>query len=213
MGRWAELETRVTGTVVKSTSAEARAWLLDAARRLNAEAQYLTVETTLATTVADQAEYALDAQIVDLAAVRVGTVIYSKASSNDIWGLEDAGNPATLEGNGGLFAPAWTATGAPKIVLYPTPTATGTVIEGRQVIIVPAPSDWAADDPPLPTDFDTAIWHGAVASGLAQKDEALDQAEWHEARFLAAGQRLQRRKNSKIGSGAVRMRVPARDNY
>lgn len=212
MGRWADLETRVRATVGGSTSAEARAWLLDAARRLNSEAQFLTVSTSLGATVAGQSEYTLDAEIVDLAAVRVGTVVYDRAGPNDIWALEDTNNPATLDGPGGLFAPAWTATGLPKIELYPVPTADGSVIEGRQVITIPAPSDWTVDDPPIPNDMDTALWHGAVAQGLAQKDEQLGESEWHETRFVAAAQRLQRRKNSRIGSGAVRLRVPARDS-
>jgi hypothetical protein len=213
MGRWQTIVTRVKSTVGATTDADARAWVLDAARRLNGETQYLTISASLGVTVAGQAEYSLPADIVDLAAVRVGTVVYSKASPNDIWGLEDTGNPATLVGNGGLFAPAWSSTGVPKIELYPVPTAAGTVIEGRQVITIPEPTVWATEDPPLPSDFDTALWHGAVASGLAEKDEDLAAAEWHENRFAAAANRLQRRKNSRIGSGAVRMRVPARDNW
>lgn len=211
MARWADLETRVRATVGSSTSAEARVWLLEAARMLNDEAEYLTVESAITTTVADQADYALATDLVDLAAVRVGTTVYTKASSNDIWALEDSNNPATLDGPGGLFAPAWSSTGAPKITLWPVPDETGLTIEGRQVITVPSPT-WASDDPPFPAPYDKALWHGAVAAGLAEKDEQLDESAFHEERFWAFAARLKRRKNSRIGSGALRLRVPARDN-
>lgn len=210
MARWADIVTAVKTTVSTNTSdADARAWVLSAARKLNADAQFLTTESTITTTVAGQAEYALDSQLVDLIALRIGNTIYDRVSANDIWQLEDSTNPAYLQGGGGAFAPAFTSTGLPKIVIYPTPSVAGDAIEGRQVIRIPSPADWAAEDPALPEVFDEAIVDGASAIGLKRRNE-YGEADTHEQRFLAAVPELRRFRNSRIGSGPVRFRLANR---
>jgi hypothetical protein len=205
MGRWADIVTAVKTAVGDTTDATARGWVLEAARNLNAEAQFLTAPVTVGTTVADQAEYSLGDTLVDLAAVRVGTTVYDRASANDIWALEQG--TLSLSGSGGVFAPAFTSTGSPKISLWPVPSEAGLAVEGREVIEIPAPADWATEDPPLPKDFDKAIRHGAIATGLALSSEQLQEAEWHEARYTEAARRLERRRNSRIGSGGVCIRL------
>jgi hypothetical protein len=59
----------------------------------------------------------------------------------------------------------------------------------------------------LPKDFDKAIRHGAIATGLALQAESLDESAWHEERYSVAAKRLERRRNSRIGSGGVRIRL------
>jgi hypothetical protein len=109
MGRWADIVTAVKTAVGDTTDATARAWVLEAARNLNAEAQFLTAPVTVGTTVDGTSEYALGDTLVDLAAVRVGTTVYGRASQNDIWALEQG--TVSLQGSGGLFAPAYTSAG------------------------------------------------------------------------------------------------------
>jgi hypothetical protein len=174
---------------------------------MNARAQYLTAPVAIGTTVAGTSEYSLGETFIDLAAVRVGGVRYERVSPNEMWDLEDSGSGVTLSGRGGVYAPDWSSTGGAKIQISPTPESDGDAIEGREVIRLPAPTDWATEDPPLPEDVDDGILHGAVAKGLSLQDEALNEAEWHETRFEQAVVSLKTRKHSRIGSGGVRIRL------
>ncbi len=203
MGRWADIVTDVKQTVGTTSDADAKRWIIDAARRLNSEAEYLTAPVNIGPTVAGQSDYPLG-QVIDLAALRVGSTVYQRVSSNDMWSLE-AGT-ADVQGESAFFAADYSSTGDPLVQLFPTPQTAGLAVEGRMVIRIADP-DWVAGDPPLPEDFDTAIVHGAVATGLARADENLADAQWHEERFVAAALRLRRRKNSRVGSGPVRMQV------
>lgn len=204
MGRWADIVTNIRTAVGSTAEADAQAWALSAARTLNAEAEYLTAQITIGTTTAGTSTYALGDTFIDLAGVRVGGYKYDRVSPDD---LEDLlVSEATVSGTGRVYTPSWSSLGAPQITLYPAPEETGLTISGRQVIPVPTPT-WATHDPPLPQDFDSAIEHGAIAKGLALKDEDLASAQWHEDRFWAAVPRLRKRRHSRVGSGPVRLKV------
>ncbi len=190
MGRWADIVTEVRTAVGDITDATARMYVLDRARVLNAEAKWLSAPETIGSTTADVGVYTVDSDVVDIEAVRVDGVRYIRVTQNQIWDLDDAGSGTRLTGGGGVFAPAFTAAGEPRIDIRPVPSESGLVIEARQVIPLPAPADWTAENPPFPADFDQDLIHGAIALGLARVDERIAEAQYFEGLFSAAIGRL-----------------------
>jgi hypothetical protein len=208
--RWLAIVNAVRQAVGSTTEPEARGWALDAARRLNARAEFLIAFGEIGTTVAGQSDYEIGPLVVELQTVSVSGTKYTRVTTGELADLR-TGDARVIDGPGKVFAPTWDLTGDAGVSVWPTPTATGQSITGRAVIRVPTPEDWATDDPLLPEDFDDAIIHGAIAIGLARKDERLDDAQWHEDRFLAAIPELRRRQHSRQGRGPVRIRVMGRD--
>lgn len=204
VGRWADIVTRVRNAVGDLSESTARSYVLDAARTLNAEARYLTTATTVGSTTADVGEYALEAGVVDVYSVLVDGTPYDLATGSDVENLDST--RSYLSGSGGVFAPGFTSDGTPTLLIRPVPEQSGLAITGRHVVRLTEP-DWTDGDPPFPEDFDKDIIHGAVSAGLAEQDERLESAQWHEDRFNQAVGRLRSRKNGRVGKGPVRIRL------
>ncbi len=186
------------------TAATVKARLNDRYRQLVSWSKWNMASVSLGMTVIGQAEYALPSNVVDLAAVKVGTTPYARAGQEDLWSLT-AGR-TRLGGDQGIFAPDYTAAGVHQIELYPVPTAAGDEITGLASVI-PADLVNDSDIPIIPEDFHYAIAEGAVADLLAFVDERPEQAVYFEERFAKAVDGLTRRKNSRIGSGPSQVAV------
>lgn len=209
MGRWRNIQDEVKAAVGDVTDPEARRWALESARRINAEAHFLTAEVSLGTTVAGQSTYPLAQSMVDLTMVRVGDGEYTRVSPREMWELQSG--RGRLRGSGGVFAPAYSATGVVSVEFYPTPARSGIPIQSFQVIDIPEPVLWETSHPPFPSDFDRYVVHGAAAVGLAIRDDRFDAAQWHEERANQAVGLMKRRRYSRIGSGPARIRVKGKD--
>lgn len=189
------------------TDAKIKNWILARAQKLNARAKWLVLPVTVGTAVAGQRGYTL-ASSAEIEEVLVDGVTYehrNEAELDRLWEGTDYAPPENY-----FFALGWTSAGAPQLQLWPEP-AGGESIVIRQVKEIAAPSDWSAESPPFPRDFDQALVHGAVATGLARTDGEVAVAQYHEGEFNQAIVELIDRKRGRRGRGPVRIAVAGRD--
>lgn len=204
MGRWADIRTRVINAVGDISESEAQAFILDAARELNAETKWYEAKVDIGTTTAGTGEYDVTDTVVDFHSVLVGGVPYGPATAQDIENYD--ADRASIDGDG-VFAPYWNSSGDLRISIRPTPTTTGTTITGRRVLRISV-SDWTTEDPPFPEDFDQIVIAGAVALGLGEQDERLESAAYHRQVFDTGIRRLKSRKSGRVGKGAMQLPLP-----
>lgn len=211
MGRWADIRTRVINAVGDITESEAQAFVLDAARELNAEGRWYESRVSLGTTTAGTGEYDVTDSTVDIYAVLVDSVPYVQATTKDIEELDasvstlNLGTPIPQ----GVFASYYNTPGDLRVSLRPTPEVTGLTIVARAILPIASPT-WASADPIFPEDFDQVVIAGAVALGLDENDDRADLAATHRAKFEAGIKRLRSRKASRIGKGAMQLPAPRR---
>ena len=200
MASYAELITEVRAQV-DVDPIQAKAWLLDRARVLNAEAGWnLRDEPAPAVENSDQRLFWPPADFVWLEAVIVDGNPYARSTPRAMdERMRDPGGTRR-----GIYAIAFEhSSSPPETVLRIDPPSTADTILVRYV----APID--AEDPfhPFPPDFDAALVEGAIAIGLARMDERFDSAGYFDARFVDAVSRLRRRRHGRIGRGATAIRV------
>jgi hypothetical protein len=187
------------------TQAEAESFLNERQGRMVSEAEYLLEVKSIGTTVSGTSAYTLDADLVDLRAIQVGSGRYDLTSLRNIWELQ-AGRQG-LSGSGSVFAPTYDSSGNRQIVLFPTPTTTGDVITGIEAL---HPSDWTyASNPALviPKWLRPHLLDGVIADCYEQKDERWDMAQAHEQRFEDGIDKLRRLKNTRVGSGPAKIQL------
>ena len=186
---------------VDVTDDQAYAWLLDRARVLNAEAQWLLTEVSVSAVpggATGQWEYQLPADLIKTEAVVINGIPFrrstlaqmddARASRSARRIYSDAVDPI-LQGR--------------LLALWPPPQGDVQIVL-RYLRDVP---DDRAGDPPFPEDLHQSLADGAIATGLARMDERFDSAGYFEARFTDAVARLKRRRNSRAGRGGTRIRV------
>jgi len=178
-------------------------WALDRYRRLVAESQWRRVEVNLSATVVGQAQYSLPDVVVDVRALKVGDSPYKRISVEELWDLKAGISSLAVDG---AFTSGYDVTEvAESIEIYPVPETSGDVITALAAIW---PADISLDtEPRIPRDFDHVIVEGVMADGLGRIDERLDQAAAWEGMFATGVEKLRRRRNSRVGSGPVRIRV------
>lgn len=182
------------------TDDQALRWLNARHRKMLARSHYLKARVSLGTTVAGQAYYPFDSDIVEIYDLDVGGVSYTRI------GRDDADSAA----RGRLritraFYPDHDATGATRITLYPAPSTGGVAIEAYAAI---QPPDLTLTDyPKVPVDFQDALVEGAIATGMARDIEQVAVADRFEARFDAACQELRRRAAGRVRGDVVQMRI------
>jgi hypothetical protein len=183
------------------------AYLNDRYRSMVVDAEWFQKEATLATTVADQAEYALPTGIEDLRAVYVGDTQYVPVSIEGFKSLSDpdSENWSSLP----VFAEDYTSAGVLQIQLSPTPDTSGDTITGLSSGNPTALTDTtnAAGTPSIPDDLHRYLRDGLWSDGFNEVDERPDMAQVYEQRFLEGIKKLVKRRNSRFGSGASRMGV------
>lgn len=189
----------------------AKAWVNERHRLMVAMSQWRTSTRSLGTTVAGTKDYALPADVVDIRRIRTldGTTVvsqYDRASTDQMWDLDDATSGVTTWGSGGLFSEDSDSDGASFIRLYPTPDTAGYTIQAMQAL---QPADLTADgDTPLiPLDLHRHLLDGCRADGYAENDDRTDLADYYEQRFSEGVELLRRRKNTRVGSGPQRVRA------
>lgn len=187
-----------------ATASQAERWTNERHRRMVAESMWRAIEKPIAATVAGQARYPIEDDLVDLRALKVGDGQYGLASQEQLWALKDPSMPARLTGNG-VFAPAFDGTGGAYVELYPVPDVAGTAITG---LMAYEPAALAGSDSPIiPVDLHSALLDGVNAEAYVQLDGRWELATPHEQRYEAGIEKLRRRKNSRIGSGPVQAQV------
>lgn len=184
--------------------ARVTAWVNNRYQQMVTQAEWRMVEMVLAATVTGQQAYDVPADAVDLRAVKVGDVEYSRVTSQQMWSLTDPTNGAMLDGPG-VFAPSFDAAAQAQISLYPVPASDGVDITGLMAFVPPPLA--AGDSPLIPTDFHAPLLDGVLADAYGQLTARYDLAQPHEQKFADGVERLRRRKNSRVGSGAVAPQV------
>jgi hypothetical protein len=184
-------------------------WVADRYRDLVVRAKWLMAIQTIATTVAQQADYALSDSIVEVEELKVGGMRYSAIGVEEMWDL-DAARLELKPGFGGVFAPTYDAAGVTKLSLFPEPVTAGDAIDAL-VVLPPADfTDSSSFAPAVPTDFHRKLVDGAIAEGLAKIDERLNEATFYEQRWEATVEALARRKRSRVAQPVTTLRVSRR---
>jgi hypothetical protein len=187
---------------VDVTDDEAYAWLLDRARVMNAESQWLLTEFNIPASTGGttgQWEYELPDDLLKTEAVAVNGIPFRRATLAQ---MDDArARVSTRRIYSDAVDPVLTKR---LLALWPPPEGSDVQIVLRYLRDVP---DDRAGMPPFPLDLHSALADGAIATGLARMDERFDSAGYFEARFTDAVARLKRRRSSRVGRGGTRIRV------
>ncbi len=172
-------------------------WVNHLIREAAAYSHWVLSEPELGPTVADQSNYDLAANIVQVFDLSVGGEPYEREGTRTVRDLR-AGR-LTLRGPGGFFAPAFDADGSTKqFTLFPTPSTSGLPIAGL-CSLYPAEISGSME-PPFPDDTHIPIVHGAKAIGLALTEENEQSAQYHRAIWEEAKENLRRLGNKRLSS-------------
>lgn len=193
------------------TDATVLSWLNARYREFVARTKWLKETIELGPTVVNQATYTIPDTVVEIRALRLGTKSESlRVNVEGMWALIDTiaflSGPETT-----AYAPAFDASGAQAVQIYPTPTTAGTSITAL-VVALPTALTAAPDTTPvIPIDFHECIVSGAIGMGYQRTDARADLAASYVAEFEAAIDRLKRRSTARVGQGPVRFPVSGRD--
>lgn len=191
-----------------ATADQALRWLNRRHRVMVARSRCYRYSASIGPTVANQRDYALPADVVEIFEVTVDGMPAGHARHVDL--ALGALSYVILSGVGRVMAPEEDAAGAAEIGLYPTPDTAGQTITVRAAFLPPDLS--VADNTTLkvPLDFTDALVSGAMATALerAPGDFRPDLADRHTQRFEAGCEELRRRTNRRYrGTGPAQIRV------
>lgn len=189
------------------TDAQALTWLDRRHKSMVVRARALRKTTTVAGgTVANQRDYALPTDIVEVLEVNVNGLPYGQATHTDL--SYGAQGWVVLSGVGGVVASEESTTGGPEIALYPTPTTAGLVILVRGVF---RPGTLTVGDDTtiiVPDEYQDAMISGAIATGLKRQEYRPDLAQGFEQEFEAACEEYRRRVSRRYrGAGPATIRI------
>jgi hypothetical protein len=194
---WAELIVAVRAQL-DVTDDEAYGWLLDRARVMNAESDWLLDTMNVPSTAASMS-YVLPADTLKVEAVSVGGYPYRRSTLAQL-DVAKASSSSRC-----IYADTTSEIdGFPAVELWPPIGVDGTPITVRRLQDVP---DDRAGSPPFPVDIHNALADGAIGMGMARMDERFDSAGYFDARFSDATQRLRRRRHSRVGRGGTPIRL------
>lgn len=185
-------------------------WVNDRYLRAVSDAKWRTVELEMGPTVADQAQYAIPTNVVDIRSLQVGTSRpWLRVTTEEMWSLAAGGS--TVYDVEGAFAPNFEADGDQVVHLWPTPSEAGGSIKVLAALIPTALTDSSGSSPSLPEDLQRPILvKGGVAEGRSLVDERTDLAAPYEQSYADGVSKLKARKSSRVGSGAWQARVGGR---
>lgn len=188
------------------TEARAKEVINQRVQEAVARSRFVMNEVAVTTTVAGTRLYSVPANVVDLERVWTvsasdGSIVeFDRKGARDVMGLRSG--RLRLDGVGGVFAPNFSSAGVAQIDLFPTPGVTGDAIYGFAAVQAVDIADWTAEVSVIPVQFHERILvDGPVASLLARIDERLGEADRFEGRFEDAVLKMERYKNTRIGSG------------
>lgn len=180
-------------------------WLNEAYRRLVGKARWRKSLRELGPTVVGQSQYTLADDVTDVAGLRVaGSAPWLRVSTSDLWEIQSGIRSYT---GAGVFAPDYQADGTPVVELWPSPATGGDSISAIASVLPAALTTSPDVSPQVPVDFHQAIVDGAIGIGLHRIYERHDAAAPYDQRLDAAVQELERRGNSRVGSGPARAKV------
>jgi hypothetical protein len=197
-----------------TSTANVLGWITEAVQSAVAEAQWLKQVRELGPTVVAQPQYLMDADIVDLATLRVaGSLPWARTNLDKMWRLE-AGYGWVRDAPG-AFAQGEDAqsgqdvSNAQKWVrLWPVPTTAGQSIEADCAVQHPA---FAASDATviqIPDDIVRSIAvDGAIGLGLQYAHGRADLAAGFMQSWADGKKRLEKRTKSRMGSGPHQAQV------
>jgi hypothetical protein len=176
-------------------------------RRLASLSKWVRELRQIALTVANQAEYAVADDILEIRALTVGgSAEYVSASLSEIWALQQGSK--WLSGDAvGAFSDYYGTDPATshKLALYPAPTAANLAIVGYCAVI---PADYAnGAQLPFPSDMDETIIDAARAMAYEDVDENPEMAGYYHSKVNDEAERLRRRANDRVGSNVTRIKV------
>lgn len=177
-----------------------------AIKRVARRALSIQAVISLGTTVADQEDYELPANVIDLRRIKVGTVAnYSRISLDVLWDLKDIDSDVTLAGRGGgVFAPQFSNDGATRSVsIYPAPDA-GQAISGFAVL---EPADDLEAGDSLPFSDPEPVVNMAASIAYKQVDENPESSAYYLNLANEGAEELRRQTISQVGSGPNRIRL------
>jgi hypothetical protein len=176
---------------------QAYEWILDRARVLNAETDWLVEQTSWGATDPGADTYPLPDGLVKVEAITVGTLPFKRSTPGGVDVARDTNQRSPV------YAESWDAAGAHYLQLWPPPSAPAIVVM-RFLSDVP---DNRGGSPPFPTDLQGVLADGAIAVGLARMDERFDSAGYFDAKFADGIQRLKRRRHGHVGRGGTPIRL------
>jgi hypothetical protein len=187
-------------------------WVNEVHKKAVADSRWLMRRLTVATTVADQGDYAVPDGVVEidglyLADEQGAPADWQRITEMEMWNV--LAGRAQVAGSGGVFAPSHGAADQKQITLFPAPEVTG-----REIVALASmlPATMVAGSVPvIPEDMHGDLKDGAIALGLLRMDERADSAVVFDQRFERMIAKLGRRKNSRIGSRTARLRVFGHD--
>lgn len=163
----------------------------------NARARWNRTTAALGTTVANQPNYNLDTNTVDLDLLRIGTAEYWPVSQEIIWGLQSG--RLTRSGDG-VFAADYSTAGVAQIEFYPAPATTGTTIETLQVARPALLTTTPDSTPVFPEDLHGPLLiDGPLGKIRARSDERMISAREFKAIYDQAIGELALRANRRVG--------------
>jgi hypothetical protein len=203
-----------------STQAVMRGWMHAAVREAVAEAEWRKVRRELGPTVAGTSSYEVDEDVVAIRTLQVaGSRPYTRCGAEEMIALQ-AGLGVVFN-SPGAFSPEFealaedaaeaTADGDTSLVtIWPAPTASGQAITALcavQALAIGAGTSGATVIG-VPDDLARAIVvDGAQAIGWETALGRPDLAQAPRARYDAAKQMLERRGNSRMGRGPIRVPI------
>lgn len=188
-----------------ASSQQVAQWANERQARMVAESLWRAVERRLAVTVAGQAVYPVEPEMVDLRGLRVGPVVYGSASREQLWALDDPAAGAVLNGPG-VYAPWHGRDGEWGVELRPVPSQSGLEVVGLMAY-EPPELVRGSDRVVIPTHLHSRLLDGVIASAYEELDGRWDLAEPHEQRYEEGIVRLGRLRVSRVGGGPVQARV------
>ncbi len=164
---------------------------------------------SLGPTVANQSQYAIPANVTDLASLRVdGSTPWLRVTTEDLWNLQ--GGIGAIEGDApGAFAPNFEADADQVFELWPTPTTAGLSISGLcETIDSTALTDGSGSTPGLPAHLHQRVLvDGAISIGRVRINERPDLAASFVASRDSGLKALKKLSVSRVGSGVWTARV------
>jgi len=189
------------------TDAAALAWLDRRHKKMVIRARaYRKTATIPGGTVANQRDYALPSDLVEVLEILVGGLPYGRATHSDL--SYGAQGWLWLDGVGGVASSEEDSSGGAEIALYPTPTQSSQAIQVRG-IFRPASLVVGQDSTILvPDEFLDPLVSGAIATGLTRQEYRPDLAQGFEQDYSDACEEWRRQIRRRYrGAGPTAIRI------
>ena len=189
-----------------AAKSQALRWLTVRQRQMCRRSRWLRKTITLGAVTGGVGTYTVPAEVVEILEVRLGGVVYGHARHVDP--AEGAQGYVWLGGAGGIAGREDTSAGAQVLRLYPTPTASGAVLEIYAVCRPPDLAEGSDSTLVIPGEYCDALVAGAIATAYLRLENRPDLASPHETVFNDGCGELTQQSNRRFrGTGPAQIRV------